>query len=222
MLVAVPIGLFSAIYLSRVCARRRFRALGQADARDPGRHPDRGLRLLRRPDRGAADPRRRRSRSGSTSPRRARSPPALVMGIMIIPFVSSLSDDVINAVPQSLRDGSFALGATKSETIRQVRDPGGAAGHRRRRAARRSRRAIGETMIVVMAAGLAANLTANPLAGGHHGHGADRHAAGRRPGVRQRRRRCRPSRSAWCCSSSRWCLNVIALHVVEDYREKYD
>ena len=51
---------------------------------------------------------------------------------MIIPFVSSLSDDVINAVPQSLRDGSYALGATKSETIRQVVLPGGAARHRRR------------------------------------------------------------------------------------------
>ena len=44
----------------------------------------------------------------------------VVMGIMIIPFVSSLSDDVMNAVPQSLRDGAYALGATKSETIKQV------------------------------------------------------------------------------------------------------
>lgn len=86
----------------------------------------------------------------------------LVMGVMIIPFISSLSDDVINAVPQSLRDGSYALGATKSETIRKVvlraALPGVVAGM-----LLAISRAIGETMIVVMAAGLAAKLTANPL-----------------------------------------------------------
>ena len=86
----------------------------------------------------------------------------LVMGIMIIPFVSSLSDDVINAVPQSMRDGSYALGATKSETIKRVilraALPGIVGG-----VLLAASRAIGETMIVVMAAGLSANLTANPL-----------------------------------------------------------
>ena len=86
----------------------------------------------------------------------------LVMGIMIIPFVSSLSDDMITAVPQSLRDGAYALGATRSETIRQVvlraALPGIVGG-----VLLAISRAIGETMIVVMAAGLAANLTANPL-----------------------------------------------------------
>jgi phosphate transport system permease protein len=86
----------------------------------------------------------------------------LVMGIMIIPFVSSLSDDVINAVPQSLRDGSYALGATQSETIRQVVLPAALPGIVGGVLLAASR-AIGETMIVVMAAGLAANLTANPL-----------------------------------------------------------
>lgn len=86
----------------------------------------------------------------------------LVMGIMIIPFVSSLSDDVINAVPQSLRDGSFALGATQSETIRRVIIPAALPGIVGGILLAVSR-AIGETMIVVMAAGLAANLTANPL-----------------------------------------------------------
>ena len=86
----------------------------------------------------------------------------LVMGVMIIPFVSSLSDDVINAVPQSLRDGAYALGATKSETIRKVVLP--AALHGIVGAVLLAiSRAIGETMIVVMAAGLAANLTANPF-----------------------------------------------------------
>lgn len=86
----------------------------------------------------------------------------LVMGIMIIPFVSSLSDDVINAVPQSLRDGSLGLGATKSETIRQVVIPAALPGIVGGVLLAASR-AIGETMIVVMAAGLAANLTLNPL-----------------------------------------------------------
>jgi len=85
-----------------------------------------------------------------------------VMGIMIIPFVSSLADDMISAVPQSLRDGAYALGATRSETIRQVvlraALPGIVGG-----VLLAVSRAIGETMIVVMAAGLAANLTANPL-----------------------------------------------------------
>ena len=86
----------------------------------------------------------------------------LVMGIMIIPFVSSLSDDVINAVPQSLRDGSAGLGATKSETIRRVVLPAALPGIVSALLLAVSR-AIGETMIVVMAAGLAANLTINPL-----------------------------------------------------------
>ena len=86
----------------------------------------------------------------------------LVMGVMIIPFVSSLSDDVINAVPQSLRDGSYGLGATRSETVRQVVIPAALPGIVGAVMLAVSR-AIGETMIVAMAAGLAANLTANPL-----------------------------------------------------------
>ena len=85
-----------------------------------------------------------------------------VMGIMIIPFVSSLSDDVMNAVPNDLRDGSYALGATQSETIKQVVIPAALPGIISSFLLGISR-AIGETMIVVMAAGLAANLTANPL-----------------------------------------------------------
>ena len=86
----------------------------------------------------------------------------LVMGMMIIPFVSSLSDDVINAVPQSMRDGSYALGATRSETIRKVVLPAALPGIVSAMMLAISR-AVGETMIVVMAAGLAANLTFNPL-----------------------------------------------------------
>ena len=86
----------------------------------------------------------------------------IVMGMMIIPFVSSLSDDVINAVPQSLRDGSYAMGATKSETINKVVLPAALPGIVSAFMLAISR-AVGETMIVVMAAGLAANLTFNPL-----------------------------------------------------------
>jgi phosphate transport system permease protein len=86
----------------------------------------------------------------------------VVMGMMIIPFVSSLSDDVINAVPQSLRDGSYGMGATKSETIKKVVLPAAFSGIVSAMMLAISR-AVGETMIVVMAAGLAANLTINPL-----------------------------------------------------------
>ncbi len=86
----------------------------------------------------------------------------LVMGIMIIPFISSLSDDVINAVPQSLRDGALGLGSTQSEVVRKVVIPAALPGIVGSILLAASR-AIGETMIVVMAAGMAANLTANPF-----------------------------------------------------------
>jgi len=86
----------------------------------------------------------------------------LVMGIMIIPFVSSMADDSIAAVPQAMRDGSLALGATKSETIKQVLIPAALPGVVGGVLLAVSR-AIGETMIVVMAAGLAANMTINPF-----------------------------------------------------------
>lgn len=87
----------------------------------------------------------------------------LVMGVMIIPFVSSMADDSIAAVPQSMRDGSLAMGATTSETIKRVLIPAALPGVVGGVLLAVSR-AIGETMIVVMAAGLAANLTANPFA----------------------------------------------------------
>jgi phosphate transport system permease protein len=86
----------------------------------------------------------------------------LVMGIMIIPFISSMADDSIAAVPQAMRDGSLAMGATKSETIRKVVLPAALPGVVGGVLLAVSR-AIGETMIVVMAAGLSAKLTANPF-----------------------------------------------------------
>lgn len=88
--------------------------------------------------------------------------PGIVMGIMIIPFISSLSDDVINAVPDSMRQGSLALGMTKGETIRDVVVPAALPGIISASLLGMSR-ALGETMIVVMAAGMRPNLTANPL-----------------------------------------------------------
>lgn len=86
----------------------------------------------------------------------------VVIGMLLIPVISSLSDDVINAVPQSMRDGSYAMGATKSETIKRVVLPAALPGIVSAFILAVSR-AMGETMIVVMAAGLAANLTANPF-----------------------------------------------------------
>ncbi len=86
----------------------------------------------------------------------------LVMGIMLIPFVSSLSDDIINAVPQAMRDGSYGLGATQSETIKQVVLPAALPGIVGAVLLAASR-AIGETMIVVLGAGAAARLSLNPF-----------------------------------------------------------
>ena len=88
---------------------------------------------------------------------------ALVMGIMIIPFISSLADDALRAVPRAIRDGSLAMGATRAETMMRVMLPAALPGIMGGILLALSR-AIGETMIVVMAAGLIASLTVNPLA----------------------------------------------------------
>ena len=158
--VAVPVGLFSAIYLSEYASPRQralikpimellagvptvvygfFAALTVAPfVRDLG------------------------SSFGLTVASESALAAGFVMGIMIIPFVSSLSDDVINAVPQSLRDAAYGLGSTKSETVRQVVLPAALSGIAASVLLAVSR-AVGETMIVVMAAGLAANLSFNPF-----------------------------------------------------------
>jgi phosphate transport system permease protein len=160
MLVAVPVGLMSAIYLSEY-ASRRFRAYAKPLLEILAGIPTvvygyfaalTVAPLLR----GLGE------RIGLDVASESALGAGLVMGIMIIPFVSSLSDDVINAVPQALRDGSYGLGATRSETIRNVVLPAALPGIVGAVLLAVSR-AIGETMIVVMAAGLAANLTANPL-----------------------------------------------------------
>lgn len=160
MVVAVPIGLFSAIYLAEY-AHPRFRAttkpLLEVLAGIPTVVYGFFAALTVGPflrEWGEALGLNVASESALAA--------GLVMGIMIIPFVSSLADDMITAVPQSLRDGSLALGGTRSETIRQVVLPAALPGIVGGVLLAISR-AIGETMIVVMAAGLAANLTANPL-----------------------------------------------------------
>ncbi len=160
MFVAVPIGLMAAIYLSEY-ANRRFRSvvkpLLEILAGIPTVVYGFFAALVVAPlvrDTGQFFGLEVSSESALAA--------GLVMGIMIIPFVSSLSDDVINAVPQSLRDGAYSLGATKSETIRQVIIPAALPGIVGGILLAVSR-AIGETMIVVMAAGMGANLTVNPL-----------------------------------------------------------
>lgn len=160
LLIAVPIGLMSAIYLSEyasITLRNTAKPLLEILAGIPtvvyGFFAALTVAPLLR-DSGAA--------LGISVSSESALAAGLVMGVMIIPFVSSLSDDVINAVPQSLRDGSYGLGATQSETIRQVVIPAALPGIVGGVLLAASR-AIGETMIVVMAAGLAANLTANPL-----------------------------------------------------------
>ncbi len=160
MLVAVPIGLMSAIYLAEY-ANRRFR-----DVAKPLLEILAGIPTVVYGFFAAITVAPFIRSVGSTVGLDVSSESALaaglVMGIMIIPFVSSLSDDVINAVPQALRDGAYSLGATRSETIKQVVLPAALPGIVGSVLLAVSR-AIGETMIVVMAAGLAANLTLNPF-----------------------------------------------------------
>jgi phosphate transport system permease protein len=160
MAVAVPVGLMSAIYLAEY-ANRRFR-----DVAKPLLEILAGIPTVVYGFFAAITVAPFIRDSGSVLGLDVSSESALaaglVMGIMIIPFVSSLSDDVINAVPQALRDGAYSLGATRSETIKQVVLPAALPGIVGSILLAVSR-AIGETMIVVMAAGLAANLTVNPL-----------------------------------------------------------
>lgn len=144
----------------------------------------------------------------------------LVMGVMIIPFVSSLSDDIITAVPRSLRDASYALGVTQSETIRKVVLPAALPGIMGAVLLAVSR-AIGETMIVVMAAGMSANLTFNPLASvttvtvqivallvGDQEFDSPKTLAAFALGL-----------TLFCVTLA---LNIIALKIVKAYREQYE
>ena len=144
----------------------------------------------------------------------------LVMGIMLIPFVSSLSDDIINAVPQSLRDGSYGLGATRSETIKQVIVPAALPGVVGAILLAASR-AIGETMIVVMGAGAAAKLSLNPFEAmttitvkivsqltGDTDFAAPETLVAFALGI--------------TLFVLTLCLNILALYIVRKYREQYE
>ncbi|MDA8962719.1 phosphate ABC transporter permease subunit PstC [Pseudomonadales bacterium] len=218
MIVAVPIGLMSAIYLSEY-ASPKFRAFAKPLLEVLAGVPTvvygffaaiTVAPMLR--DLGEA--------LGLSVSSESALAAGLVMGVMIIPFVSSLSDDVINAVPQSLRDGSFGLGATQSETIRRVIIPAALPGIVGAILLAVSR-AIGETMIVVMAAGLSANLTINPLETvttvtvqivtllvGDQEFDSPKTLAAFALGL--------------MLFVTTLCLNVVALYVVRKYREQYD
>ena len=160
MIVAVPVGLMAAVYLSEY-ASHTFRNFAKPTIEVLAGIPTvvygffAALVVAPLLRNSGAD-------IGLTLSSESALAAGLVMGTMLIPFISSLSDDVINAVPQTLRDGASALGATKSETIKQVVLPAALPGIVSAILLAISR-AIGETMIVVMAAGIAANLTANPF-----------------------------------------------------------
>ncbi len=218
MLVAAPIGLMSAIYLAEY-ADRRVRAIAkpllEILAGVPTVVYGFFAALTVAPFvRGAGES------LGLTVSSESAFAAGMVMGIMIIPFVSSLADDVITAVPQSLRDGSLGLGATRSETIRQVVIPAALPGIVGGLLLAVSR-AIGETMIVVMAAGLSANLTANPFESvttvtvqivvlliGDQEFDSPKTLAAFALGL--------------MLFVTTLVLNVIALHVVRKYREQYE
>lgn len=218
MLVAVPIGLMSAIYLSEY-ASLRFRAYAKPLLEILAGIPTVVYGFFAAITvapmlRGFGE-----SIGLSVSSESALAA-GLVMGVMIIPFVSSLSDDVINAVPQSLRDGSLGLGATHSETIRRVIIPAALPGIVGAVLLAISR-AVGETMIVVMAAGLSANLTINPLEAvttvtvqivtllvGDQEFDSPKTLAAFALGL--------------MLFFTTLCLNVIALYVVRKYREQYE
>jgi phosphate transport system permease protein len=218
MLVAVPIGLFSAIYMT-FYSDRRLRAVVK-----PALEILAGVPTVVYGFFAALVVAPVVRSAGFTLGLDVASESALaaglVMGIMIIPFVSSLSDDAITAVPQSLREGSFGLGATRSETIRLVILPAALPGIAGAFLLAVSR-AVGETMIVVMAAGLAANLTANPLEAvttvtvqivtlltGDQEFDSAKTLAAFALGL-----------VLFCVTL---VLNVVALRVVQRYREKYD
>jgi phosphate transport system permease protein len=218
MMVAVPIGLLSAIYLSEYAAPR-FRALAKPILEILAGIPTvvygffAALTV-------APLVRQAGEAMGLAVSSESALAAGLVMGIMIIPFVSSLSDDVINAVPQAMRDGSLGLGATPSETMKRVIFPAALPGIIGGILLAVSR-AIGETMIVVMAAGLSANMTANPLEAvttvtvqivtllvGDQEFDSPKTLAAFALGI-----------SLFFVTL---ILNVVALHIVRKYREQYE
>jgi phosphate transport system permease protein len=218
MFVAVPIGLMSAIYLAeysgktvRTYAKPALEVLAGVPTVVYGFFAALTVAPFLR-DLGAD--------FGLTISSESALAAGLVMGVMIIPFISSLADDVITAVPQTMRDGSLAMGATHSETVRRVVIPAALPGIVAGIMLAISR-AIGETMIVVMAAGLAAKLTANPLESvttvtvqivtlltGDQEFDSPKTLAAFALGL--------------MLFSVTLLLNIFALHIVKKYREQYE
>ena len=161
LVIAVPIGLFAAIYLSEY-ASPRVRSIAKPMIEVLAGIPTIVYGLFALITVGPLLRDYFASPLGLGNSSSSVITAGVVMGVMLIPFVSSLSDDIINAVPQSMRDGSFGLGATHSETIRQVIIPAALPGIVGAILLAASR-AIGETMIVVMGAGAAAKLSLNPF-----------------------------------------------------------
>ena len=161
MLVAVPIGLFAAIYLAEY-ASRRTRAWVKPLIEIIAGIPTVVFGIFALITVGPALRDWFAEPLGLGNSGSSVMTAGIVIGILNIPFISSLSDDIINAVPQSLRDGSYGLGATKSETVKQVILPAALPGIVGAILMAASR-AIGETMIVVMGAGAAAKLSLNPF-----------------------------------------------------------
>jgi phosphate transport system permease protein len=226
MLVAVPIGLYAAIYLSEY-ATPRIRQLGKPVLEVLAGIPTVvygffALLTVGPLIRDACNALGRMTGWDFLLAVQAQSGLAagLVMGVMIIPFISSLSDDVINAVPQSLRDGSFAMGATKSETVRNVVIPAALPGIVGAVLLAISR-AIGETMIVTMAASQDAILTANPL---EPITTVTVHIVALLTGDTEFDSPKTMSAFAlgFVLFVATLILNIIALRVVQKYREKYD
>ncbi len=161
LIVAVPIGLFAAIYLSEY-AGPKVRAVAKPLIEVLAGIPTivYGLFALITVGPFMRDVFAQPMGLGNSSASVMTA--GLVMGIMLIPFVSSLSDDIITAVPQALRDASYGLGSTQSETVRQVVLPAALPGIVGAILLAASR-AIGETMIVVLGAGAAARMSVNPF-----------------------------------------------------------
>ncbi|MGI9415700.1 MAG: phosphate ABC transporter permease subunit PstC [Hyphomicrobiales bacterium] len=218
MLVAVPVGLLSAVYLAEY-ASSRFRAVIKPILEILAGIPTVVYGFFAVLTVAPAMRQFGATIGLEVAPNSALTAGA-VMGIMIIPFVSSLSDDALNAVPQSMREGSYGLGATKAETILQVLLPAALPGIMGGVLLAASR-AIGETMIVVMAAGLIANMTANPLEGvttvtvqivslliGDTAFDSPKTLAAFALGL--------------VLFVATLCLNVVALRIVQKYRERYE
>lgn len=161
LMVAVPVGLFAAIYMAEY-AGARFRSIAKPAIEVLAGIPTIVYGLFALVTVGPMLRDYFAAPLGLGTSSASVMTAGLVMGIMLIPFVSSLSDDIINSVPQSLRDGSYGLGATQSETVKQVVLPAALPGIVGAVLLATSR-AIGETMIVVMGAGAAARLSLNPF-----------------------------------------------------------